>query len=69
MKIVCKCGTIVTEGEVKHRTKKSQAGNIHNKKIFICKYLPKGSIIKGGSNDPEKWTGICSSCDKRRRKA
>jgi len=53
MKIKCKCGEVVVEGEIVKR---------NNKKKFDINYKPKGAIIKNNSNNPKDWTGICSKC-------
>ena len=53
MKIKCKCGTIVCEGEIVERK---------NKKRFDIEGKLLGTIIKNKSNNPKDWTGICSKC-------
>lgn len=56
MKIKCKCGTVVVEGEIVERNRK-KVFDIHSNK-------PKGTIIKNKSNDPKKWNGVCSGCQR-----
>ena len=77
MKIKCRCGKIVAEGnielvETKRGTKKRfflKDKSTHfyydmygNKNIGKETCLPQGTIIKNKSNDPEKWSALCSKC-------
>lgn len=62
MKIKCKCGELVVEGEIIERK---------NKKRFDILDKPKGTIIKNNSGNPKDWTGVCSKCqssDKEEKK-
>lgn len=54
MKINCKCGEVVCEGEIGNDKK--------GRKIFKMKDKPKGTIIKNKSKNPNDWVGICSEC-------
>lgn len=60
MKIKCKCGKEVAEGEIVMR--ENNRGN-KNKALDLYE-KPKGTILKNKSNNPEDWLGICSSCQK-----
>ena len=64
MKIKCKCGNVVVEGEIVIR--ENNRGNRH--KAFDIDGKPNGTIIKNKSNDPDDWTGICPSCQKKESK-
>ncbi len=60
------CGEIVARGEIGTKVRKSQKGYPHTKKTYMLKELPKGMIMRNKSDDPEKWTGLCSQCHKKR---
>ena len=62
MKIKCKeCGEQVIDGEIKSVEKKNGGRKI----IFDTGIKkPHGTILKNGSNDPKKWEGLCSKCQK-----
>jgi hypothetical protein len=59
MKLECDCGKLVVEGEIIIR---------NGKKCFDMYSSPKGAIIKNNSEDPEKWTATCSSCQSEKEK-
>lgn len=61
MKIICKCGNIVCEGEIKTNDK--------HKIRFYIKDKPDGTILKNNSNNPNNWDGICFKCQKSKRKS
>ena len=65
MKINCnQCGELVVEGEMVMR--KTRRGE---KRKFDLNYSPRGIMIKNSSNDPKKWKGICSKCQKKNSKS
>jgi hypothetical protein len=59
MKLGCDCGIVVVEGEIIFR---------NGKKCFDMYSSPNGAIIKNNSDDPEKWTAQCSSCQSKKEK-
>ena len=54
MKIKCKCGNIVANGEI-GRDKKGR-------KVFHIEGNCQGEIWKQSSKNPEDWIGVCSKC-------
>ena len=60
MKINCDCGETIVEGEIK--------SNHKDKKRFFIQDKMKGEIRKNNSNNPTKWTGICTKCQKLKSK-
>jgi hypothetical protein len=56
MKLKCEtCREEVGEGNIE---------NIENKKKLFLKGELKGELHRNKSSDPEKWTCLCSSCQK-----
>ncbi len=60
MKIICDCGNLIVEGEIKPNAK--------GKRRFFIEDKPKGEIYKNNSNNPDNWTGLCSLCQKNKSK-
>ena len=58
MKIKCKCGKVIVEGNILERK---------NKRRFDINYKPLGTILKNKSNNPNNWKGICSDCQKNKQ--
>ena len=53
------CGADVIEGEIK----KIKKDDDKEKKIFdVGTNKPSGTILKNGSSNPKRWTGMCSEC-------
>lgn len=59
MKLICECGQIVAQGDI---------GKGKRHIAFIMNDKPKGELHKNGSNNPEKWTCICSKCQSEKNK-
>ena len=56
----CKCGEVVCEGSIK----RDEKGKL---KLFLDGLVEKfnGTLLKNKSNNPKKWTFICSKCQKK----
>lgn len=52
-----KCGKKIGEGEIKPVQKEGR----EVKKLYIKGYI-EGELHRNKSNDPEKWTFLCSDC-------
>ena len=58
MIIKCNCGNVIGEGIIVRKG---------NRKAFEYTNLYpkiKGTMIRNNSNDPNKWTWICSNCQR-----
>jgi len=66
MELKCKCGNVVLKGEIEIHIRQSKTGKMlsHTKKAFVPEGKPQGIIIKNHSQQPEKWTAICTSCQR-----
>jgi len=61
MKIKCKCGNIVCEGEIKIvETKRGT-----RRRYYIDGQM-NGEVHKNKSNNPKDWIGVCSKCQMRK---
>ena len=61
MEIKCNCGNIICKGNIRTSKRGKEVLDIEGGKV-------QGEIWHRGSNNPRKWIGICTDCQKKLNK-